>query len=296
MKTNQNKDYPEEIRLKDLRAHFLRRWKSILLIAVLLAGILGGWQAVRVGNARRDGGKTKAELRYEQDLALYQETTANAEKALADRRSQLEERTAYRDHSLLMNLDPENVWTAERKYLAGGLEEPASAADVLAVYTGAMGTEHDEAALLEAFGTGNAGYAREVVSVESVPGENSFTVKVYAADAEKAGKGMAYVSGKIAEAEKTAQGIAGHTLQVLNEGVSRQVLPELSEKKSVLTDRIGAFEGAVREAERKLRSARESMPGEPGNPVVRWAVAGGILGLLGMLAVYLTTFLRKNGK
>ena len=298
MSTNRNAG--QEIRLKDLGLHFLKRWKSLLLAALLLAAALGGWQAVKVAAAHRDGGQTKDEARYAHDLALYQELTANAEQNVRDRRAQLNARTGYREHSILMNLDPENVWTAEKKYLVSAAGENAegsgSLLDAAAAYTGAMDGEHEEAALLEAFGTDNAGYARETVSIAMVPGENSFTVRVFAADAEKAAKGLEYVSKRIEAAEHAAQEICGHTLRVLNEGVSRQILPELAETQSRLTGAIEEYEAAVRESERLLQNRRESIPSEPGNPVVRWAVAGGVLGLLAMAAVYLTTFLRKKNE
>ena len=291
MSTNRNG--AEEIRLKDLGIHFLRRWKSMLLAAVLLAAALGGWQAVKVSAAHRDGGKTKEETRYEQELAFYEESMANGEKNVAKRRRNLDRKTAYGENSLLMNLDPENVWAAEKKYLVTGAEEGA-AQDIAAAYTAAMEGEHDEAALQEAFGTDNAGYAKEVVSIAAVPGENSFTVRVLAADAEKAGKGMEYAAKRIEEAEPAAQAVGSHTLRALDEGISRQILPELTDKQNALADTIEKYQHSLREAERTLISVREGVPVRPGNPVVRWAVTGGVLGLLAMAAVYLTTFLRKK--
>ena len=293
----------QEIRLKDLWLHYTRRWKSILLVTVFFAVLLGGWQAIQVGKVHGAGEKTKDELRYERDMATYHEVLGNAEHNVAERKRWVEEKAAYRDGSILMNLDPSAVWTAEKKYLvsppvSGAGESSggtlANSGDLLAVYTGAMGTDHDLAALAEAFGTENAGFAGEVVSIASDPAENSFTVKVYGASEEAAKKGMAYVSGKISEAETRAQGIAAHTLTALEEGTSLQILPELTEKKSALTDTIYGYERALREAERTLDNAKESYPSDPGDPVVRWAIAGGVLAFLAMLGIYLTTFLRKH--
>ena len=49
------------------------------------------------------------------------------------------------DAQIMMQLDPENVWAGEKKYLV--TDVTGSAADVLAVYTGAMTTDHDGAVL-----------------------------------------------------------------------------------------------------------------------------------------------------
>lgn len=281
------------IRLKDLWLHYRRRWKSILLVTVLFAAILGGWQTIRVSNIHGKGEKTKDELRYERDMATYHEVLSNAEHNVAERKRQVEESYAYRDGSILLNLDPENLWIAEKKYLVS-LPEGGTAGDVLAVYTGAMGADHDAAALLEAFGTENAGYAGEVVSIAAEPAENSITVRVYRASEEAAKKGLEYVSVKISEAEALAQGIGAHTLTALEEGTAIGILPELTEKKAALTDATYIRERALREAERILDNAKESYPSDPGDPVVRWAVAGGVLAFLAMLGIYLTTFLRKH--
>ena len=175
------------IRLKDLWLHYRRRWKSILLVTVLFAAILGGWQAIRVSNIHGKGEKTKDELRYERDMATYHEVLSNAEHNVAERKRQVEESYAYRDGSILLNLDPEDLWIAEKKYLVS-LPEGGAAGDVLAAYTGAMGVDHDASALLAAFGTENAGYAGEVVSIAAEPAENSFTVRVYGASEEVAKK------------------------------------------------------------------------------------------------------------
>ncbi len=281
------------IRLKDLWLHYRRRWKSILLVTVLFTAILGGWQAIRVSNIHGKGEKTKDELRYERDMATYHEVLSNAEHNVAERKRQVEESYAYRDGSILLNLDPENLWISEKKYLVS-LPEGGTAGDILAVYTGAMGADHDAAVLLEAFGTENAGYAGEVVSMTAEPTENSFTVRVYGASEEAAKKGLDYVSGKISEMEAPAQGIGTHMLTVLEEGTALGILPELTEKKAALTDATYIRERALREAERILDNAKESYPSDPGDPVVRWAVAGGVLALLAMLGIYLTTFLRKH--
>ena len=281
------------IRLKDLWLHYRRRWKSILLVTVLFAAILGGWQAIRVSNIHGKGEKTKDELRYERDMATYHEVLSNAEHNVAERKRQVEESYAYRDGSILLNLDPEDLWIAEKKYLVS-LPEGGAAGDVLAAYTGAMGVDHDASALLAAFGTENAGYAGEVVSIAAKPVENSFTVRVYGASEEAAKKGLEYVSGKISEVEALAQGIGAHTLTALEEGTASGILPELTEKKAALTDATYNQERALREAERILDNAKESYPSDPGDPVVRWAVAGGVLAFLAMLGIYLTTFLRKH--
>ena len=281
-----------EIRWKDLFSHLLHRWKSILAVTVLCAVALGGWQYFGVKKAHDAGEKTKEEARYEKELSTFEENLATAQGDVNYFTNLCQERITYRDNSLLMNLDPNNLWIAEKKYRVSGADE--SAADVLAVYTGAMKTEHEKAEILEAFGTENAGYARELVKIIPEAEENSFTVTVWGSDKEKAEKELAYVSGKIEEAEKRAQEIGNHTLRVLSEGASESVLEELISKQSTLANQIADDKDDITRAKRTLNNVQESKPYEPGDPVVRWGVTGAVLGFVLMIAIYLTTFLRKK--
>lgn len=285
-------EHNSEIRMKELISYFARRWKSILAVTVLCTAILGGWQYLSVKKTHDAGEQTREEARYASELAAYETNLENAQREADFLSGVLADRAAYRDNSLLMNLDPENVWVAEKKYLISGAD--GSTGDILTAYTGAMAAVHDEAAILEAFGTENPGYARELVSITSDPAENSFTVSVWGSEEENVRKGLTYVSGKIAEAEKTAQSMGGHTLRELNEGASRTVYPGLTGMKANLGEQILKDEENVTSAKRSLNNVLESKPFKPGDPVARWTITGGVMGFLVMIAIYLTGFLRKK--
>ena len=282
-----------EIRMKDLFALFLRRWKSILTMTILCAVILGGWQYYTVKKAHDAGNQTKEEARYAKELADYQEKLKNAQENVEASTAICENHKAYRRESILMNLDPNNVWIGEKKYRVSGAEE-SIIPDLLATYTGAMMSDHDAAAVLEVFGTENVGYARELIRITADQAENSFTVTVWAPDQERTKKELAYVSGKIEETEKQAQTIGRHTLKELNEGVNTGIHESLIADQSALAEQIADNEDTIVRAKRSLRNVQESKPFEPGDPVVRWAVTGAVLGFLLMIAICLTTFLRKK--
>ena len=118
-----NREYDPEYRLKDFIFHLLYRWRSILLVVLLCAAVIGGLKAFSANAAHQAGNKTKDELRYEQDVEAYRKEVANAQKKLKKNRDVLNERLAYREDSLLMQLDPGNVWVAEKKYLVSDAAE-----------------------------------------------------------------------------------------------------------------------------------------------------------------------------
>ena len=288
-----NREYTPEVRIRDLVFHILYRWRSILLVTLLCALALGAARYFSVKAARDAGNMTRDELRYEQELADYGTDLANAQEKVETWRTLYTERVTYRDGSLLMQLDPDNAYAAERKYLVQG--NGGLMTDVLAVYTGAMITDHDPASLEEAFGTTSPGYAGEVVSIIGNSAENSFRVSVYASSEEAARKGLEYVAGRIEEAGVRAQQIAPHTLQVIGESLSSgQVIEGLAQRKGELNDEIYKYRDWQKTAERNLSGVEENLPLPPGDPTVRWALAGAGLGLLAMIGIYLISFLRRG--
>ena len=286
-----NKDYDPEIRLRDLRFHFLYRWRSILLVMVLCAAVLGAWQYVKVDRIHSAGELTRDEQRDAAERAEFETDLKNNRENVASLRQVVEERLAYRDNSLLMQLDPDTAWTAERTYLVTGAE--GSAADAIAVYADILNGEHDATALEAAFGTQNLGYVREIAGIEIRVTENSFRVYVRAENAETAEKGLAYLEKKIGEAADKAQEAAPHTLQVIGEGTTQQYIEGLTSQKKTLIDYIRNQEALLRDAQRSLNNTLESEPSPSGDPVRRWIVAGAIFGLLGMIAVYLAKYLLR---
>ena len=112
-----NREYTPEVRIRDLVFHILYRWRSILLVTLLCALALGAARYFSVKAARDAGNMTRDEIRYEQELADYGTDLANAQEKVETWRTLYTERVTYRDGSLLMQLDPDNAYAAERKYL-----------------------------------------------------------------------------------------------------------------------------------------------------------------------------------
>ena len=150
-KVHLNKEYINEVQLKDLLYHFVYRWKSILLVILVCAAALGGFQYLREKKQASTQGQTKEEIVYEQNLATYQSSLATAQDTTERIRQLYEEKKTYLDASLLAPLDANDVCVAERRYIVTNM--PGSVWDVLVTYTAAMDVNHDEQALINAFGT-----------------------------------------------------------------------------------------------------------------------------------------------
>ena len=93
-------DYTPTLRIRDLIYHFLYRWRSILAAVLICAIALGAWAFISQKKAHDAGERTREELRYDLDLAMYREEMAKAEKNLAESRALLQEATETRDRFL----------------------------------------------------------------------------------------------------------------------------------------------------------------------------------------------------
>lgn len=67
-----NSTYEQEIDLKDLMFAVLHKWRPIILVAVVLAVLLGGFKAITTYKSQNDPEKVKeAEEKYQEDLEIF---------------------------------------------------------------------------------------------------------------------------------------------------------------------------------------------------------------------------------
>ncbi len=109
-----NNTYEQEIDLKDLMFAVLYRWRRIILVAVIMAVLLGGYQAVssyRTQNDEETIEKTQKE--YDAAVELYEKNQENCEREIDNLMKSIEEQQEYLEKSRLMNMSPYDVWKAE---------------------------------------------------------------------------------------------------------------------------------------------------------------------------------------
>lgn len=107
-----NKNYEIELSLKDLLFHVLYKWRFILLVGFIAAGFFGFMEYWGFEKYHRAGELTPGESQYE----VNQEAIARVEKDIAAYDELIQDKTNYRDTSVLMKMDPTSIWTAEKKY------------------------------------------------------------------------------------------------------------------------------------------------------------------------------------
>ena len=283
-----NKNYLGELKFKDLFFHVLYRWRSILLIALACALVLGGTQYLndrkRAGNAGEapEEPKLTAVGQFRSDL--------------------LEGRRGYLQESPYIRLDAKNVWTAEKTWLVkAGEGETVSADSILQAYAAPLAGAGD-AELEEAFGT--SVYAGELVRVTLSGESDTVNVRVQGADRETVEKGMAFVSGRIeAISAGKAKEAGSHELLVLSEGVSAGPDAELAKKQEELLRFVADEEKEAEKDNERLSGERSSWQAQVNGaaaqaslgPAVKKAVLGFVLAAVLMAALYVVLY-AVNGR
>jgi hypothetical protein len=109
-----NNTYEQEIDLKDLIFYILKRWRSVLFIAVVLAVLIGG-SKLGQGILRYQDKQYLAELQeiYDTDLKNYRVTKEGYERNIETLNQNIDYEEKYEKNSVLFQLDPYNKWVAK---------------------------------------------------------------------------------------------------------------------------------------------------------------------------------------
>lgn len=139
-----NNNYEQEIDLKDLMFAVLRKWRPIIVIAVVFAVLLGALKTVK--GIRQLGDEEyvkKNQDTYVMNLDQYNSTKGRLEKEIENLQQNIESQQEYKDHSILMNINPydEYVETAtfyistDYAIMPGMMyQNPNTAASILKAY------------------------------------------------------------------------------------------------------------------------------------------------------------------
>lgn len=172
MKVNQN--YEVEVSLKDLLFNILYKWRIILLVALLFACFFGFKEFWGFEKYHKEGKMTPEEEKYEESIAANQKALEKAEYDVAEYEKIVKDYMSYQEKSAIMNLNPNSIWTAEKKYFlnmyTADLQNPEnmgndSSGKILTILSEAFDVDNEDLVLREAFGTDVPKDISEVVTI-----------------------------------------------------------------------------------------------------------------------------------
>ena len=103
-------DDESEISLLDLLYHILRRWRSIVLFAVLFCVLLGGFKLAKGIRALGSTDLKDEQKNYESQLKGYTISKEHLENQIKELTESIQDKEDYYDHSVLMKLDPKKSY------------------------------------------------------------------------------------------------------------------------------------------------------------------------------------------
>lgn len=123
-------DDESEISLLDLLYHILRRWRSLLLIAVLFCTLLGGFKLVKGIRTLGSADLKEEQKNYESQLEGYTISKENLENQINELTDAIQNKEDYYDHSVLMKLDSKKFYKGTVTFVVTDASEvPAAEAN-----------------------------------------------------------------------------------------------------------------------------------------------------------------------
>lgn len=116
-----------EINLLDLLHYILRRWRSVLVCAVLLCVLLGGFKVVKGIGTLGSADLKENQENYESQLEGYTTSKEHLENQIKALTQSIQNKEDYYDRSMLMKLDPKTAYRGTVTFVvAGAGEKPAT--------------------------------------------------------------------------------------------------------------------------------------------------------------------------
>lgn len=120
-------DDESEISLLDLLYHILRRWRSILLFAMLLCVLLGGFKLVKGIRTLGSADLKEEQKNYESQLEGYTISKKHLENQVKELTEAIQDKGDYYDHSVLLKLDPKKSYMGTVTFVVTDAGEVPSA-------------------------------------------------------------------------------------------------------------------------------------------------------------------------
>ncbi len=299
--------YEQEIDLKDLMFAVLYRWRPIILAAVALALLLGGWRAFSVYRNQSTGDAAqKAYEEYERAVQVYEQSQESLQRELDSLMERITEQQEYLEKSVLMNISPYNIWEAENLlFLDSGYrimpgmtyQDPDYTDTLLRAYRAALTNMSFMSGVAEQTGIGER-YLMELVTLTT---ENRLlSIRVRSGDKETTESIMNELMKGVREAQKELRSSIGeHTISEVSGSCGTLIDLALLDTQKAQNDQLVTLNDRLTAKQDELDNMEE--PKAPAASVIgaiksgiKYAVLGGVLGAFVVVFLVCVVFLMSD--
>lgn len=309
---NYDDAYEQEIDLKDLFFMVLYRWRPIVLAAVVLGLILGGYKVAGGLKAQQDvSAVEKSREEYDKNLKVYERSLASYERDIESLQVSIENQEIYSKESILMKIDPYNKPQASADVLVKLAQEEWAAYpeinsldptdSLVRAYASSLIQRLDWEVLEQKTGA-DAIYLKELIGVSSDYSSNSFSISVNYLDEETALEILDEILKQVQGQRGELAAIVGeHSINVVNKNVGTTVDTGLADRQKQNSDKISNYQKNLTDKENALNDLEEPvLPTELSRRKVamegiKFAVIGGVGGAF-LMAFYFCMIYVLNGK
>lgn len=288
MEEYRNYEYEEEIDLKQLMVYVFRKWRTIIVAAIVLGLLLGGLKATKGFIDLQDPEKVEESIK-EAELEQQNYDTAKAQliNQIAEYNRQIDDYQKYQDNSLYMKIDPYAVYKESITYVVTTDYQIVPnmtyqtlnwMGPVLSAYT----TVANSVTLKDLSPEGRAGLSEEwdadslekLVKVETNTNDGKLTITASAESENRAKAILQAVKEKVEANQKSVAEAAGeHKLSMISEKSTVTV------DQTIINDRENKLKNitALREAaDRAVEKYNKLSEPKDKSLSVKNAIKGGI--------------------
>lgn len=292
-----NSTYEQEIDLKDLMFAVLHKWRPIILVAVLLAVLLGGFKGATTYKEQNDPDVIKeAEEKYQDDLELFNKNKETCEREIENLKTDIANQQEYLEKSIWINMSPYDVCesrvdlyiTTDYEIMPGMVYQNMDYTDtILQAYQALLTSSAVMEDIAEKVGT-EPRYLKELISVSV--GTNSgklnhlLTISVKHTTKQDAQKVMNEIIDHMNDMqEQVVASIGEHTVNTVNKGVSASVDLSLADKQRSETERLTTLNDSLETKQKSLEDMEEPEKTVSSRTAalksgIKYAILGGVLG------------------
>ena len=294
-----------EISLKDMLFSAMYHWKKMLLAALILAVALGGFMGYK---SWKDATNPELVAKYEQEYAdamiLYEDEKTRLERELGDIEENIENQEEYLENSLVMKMDPHNVYEARASlYISTdyqilpemSYQNTDKTQLILAFYQAALTNGEVMGEIAENAGV-KVKYLREVVSVTSQM-DHILDITVRHAEQEEAEKIMDQLLNNMAQIQvQLTESIEAHQVSTVFTSVSSDVDSNLAATQKAEKNMLQELKETLEVKQEELDELKE--PTQTALTTtgaikdgIKWAILGAFAGIFAVAVVACVAFI-----
>lgn len=308
-----NSTYEQEIDLKDLMFSVLHKWRPIVLVAIVLAVLLGGVKGALTYRKQNDPEVIEeANKKYEDDLALYEKNKESCEREINNLMSDITNQQEYLEKSTLINMSPYDVCEARTDlYITTDYTIMPGMAYQNVDYTDTIMQAYQSiltsSACMEDIAK-NAGmeprYLKELVTVTAGTYANEFnrllTIKVRHTSKQKAQAVLDDILAQVDELQaRVTESVGEHSINTVNDSLGSLVDLSLADKQRSENERLTKLNDSLETKQKELEDMEEPEKTVSSKMAalksgIKYAVVGGVLGAFLIIFFECVAFLMSD--